>query len=210
VEKDTAREALAALEADPDREPLAKETVGIDAVAGPYTVTYTNDAIKRLSLNHSTAGPTTYSYMPNGLNQLTGVSGQAAPVYDANLNLSGYTGWTYTYDADKRLISVTGNGRSAQFIYDGVGRCVKRTIDGVATVYTYDEWKPIVEWTGAGGFVAWNLYGPGADEILVRNQPDPAGYLYYHLDATGNVAIISSARERRDRWHKHCRHHMKF
>jgi RHS repeat-associated protein len=143
-------------------------------------------------MSDSIAGVTTYGYTPNGLNQYTAVSGQAPPVYDAKFNLSGYTGWTYTYDADKRLISVSGNGRSAQFIYDGLGRCGKRTIDGVATVYTYDEWKPIVEWTGAGGFVAWNLYGPGADEILVRNQPDPAGYPYYHLDAMGNVVFLLS------------------
>lgn len=35
-------------------------------------------------------------------------------------------------------------------------------------MFTYDEWKAIVEWSGAGAFVAWNLYGLGADKILVR------------------------------------------
>jgi RHS repeat-associated protein len=190
VEKDTAREALAALEADPDREPLAKYNVEPEAAAGPYTVAYTNDAINRLSVNDSRG--TVINYTPNGLNQYTAVSGFTPPSYDANFNLSGYTGWTFIYDADKRLKSAYGNGHNAQFVYDGLGRCVRRTIDTVTTVLTYDEWKPIAEWTGAGGFVAWNLYGPGADEILVRNQPDPAGYLYYHLDAMGNVVFLLS------------------
>jgi RHS repeat-associated protein len=72
---------------------------------------------------------------------------------------------------------------------------VKRTVDGETTAITYDEWKPIVEWkweNGGSQLVAWNLYGPGADEILVRNQPSTAGYMYYHLDALGNVAFLLS------------------
>lgn len=39
--------------------------------------------------------------------------------------------------------------------YDNLGRQtapgVKRTINGVATVSTYDDWKAIVEWNGNGG-----------------------------------------------------------
>ncbi len=135
------------------------------------------------------------NYTPNGLNQYTAVSGHTAPLYDTKFNLSGYDGWTYIYDADKRLISAgsaAGGGHSAQFVYDGLGRCVKRTIDGVSTVYTYDEWKTIVEWSDTGAFVAWNLYGPGADEILVRYQPNTGGYLHYHLDAMGNVQFLLS------------------
>ena len=60
----------------------------------------------------------------------------------------------------------------------------------MATVLTYDEWKPIVEWNGAGEFVAWNLYGPGPDEILVRYQPNTGGYVHYHLDAMGSVQFL--------------------
>ncbi len=40
--------------------------------------------------------------------------------------------------------------------------------------------------------LAWNLYGPGADEILVRNQPNTGGYLYYHSDPMGNVQFLLS------------------
>jgi RHS repeat-associated protein len=38
--------------------------------------------------------------------------------------------------------------------------------------------------------VAWNLYGPGADEILVRFQYSTGGYIHYHLDAMGNVQFL--------------------
>ncbi len=42
--------------------------------------------------------------------------------------------------------------------------CVKRTINGAVTLFTYDGWKPILEWNGAGALLAWNIYGSGPDE----------------------------------------------
>ncbi len=199
VGKDVERESVAALEADPDREPLAHLAAEPEPETpiGPRTVTYTNDAINRLSMHDGGTGQTT-SYTPNHLNQYTAVTGQSTMSYDEKFNLSAYDGWTYVYDAEKRLISASGSGtamapgHSAQFVYDGAGRCVKRTIDGAVTVFTYDDWKPIVEWTGGGAFVAWNLYGSGADEILVRYQPNLGGHVHYHLDALGNVQFLLS------------------
>jgi RHS repeat-associated protein len=171
---------------------------GQPAPAGPRIVTYVNDPINRLGMTEDNNGTiTNTTYAPNGLNQYTAVSSQQQPpVYDEKFNLSDYDGWHYVYDADNRLISAAGatNGVShtASFIYDGLGRCVKRTIDNQTTRFTFDEWKPIVEWTDSGGFVAWNLYGPGADEILVRFQPNVGGYVHYHLDAMGNVQFLLS------------------
>jgi len=188
VEKDSDRDAVAALVADPVREPLAAIDPAPDTMG--RTVSYENDPIIRRSMNDS---GTVTTYTPNKLNQYTAINGQAT-AYDGNFNLRIYDGWTYGYDADNRLISaISTAGHSAQFVYDGLGRCVKRTIDGVSTVFTYDDWKPIVEWNVAGTFVAWNLYGPGADEILIRFQPDTnAGYIHYHLDAMGNVQFLLS------------------
>jgi RHS repeat-associated protein len=195
VSEDSEKDALAVLEADPDREPLAQRAGsggGLDSYSGPRVVTYVNDSINRLSMSDN---GTVTNYIPNSLNQYTTV-GNHTPLYDTKFNLlSGYDDWVYTYDADRRLISAVSaadGGHQAQFVYDGLGRCVRRTIDGTATVLTYDEWKPIVEWTGAGVFVAWNLYGPGADEILVRYQPNTGGHVHYHLDAMGNVQFLLS------------------
>jgi RHS repeat-associated protein len=194
VEQDGEKETLAALAADPEREPLAKDSVEIESISGPHTVSYDNDAINRRSMTDSNLG-IPINFARNALNQYTSGDGHGALNYDGNLNVSGYDGWAFVHDAEKRLLSVTGNGHSAQFVYDGLGRCVKRTIDGVTTVFTYDNWKPVAEWTGAGEFVAWNLYGAGADEILVRYQhQNPQGYLHYHLDAMGNVQFLLSDR----------------
>ena len=110
--------------------------------------------------------------------------------YDANFNLQSYNGWTYLFDAEGRLTSATGNGHSATFVYDGLGRCVQRTIDGVDATITYDGWKPVAEWSSTNGLVAWNLYGPGPDEILWRNQAGGVGDLHYQTDHEGSVYFL--------------------
>jgi hypothetical protein len=46
-----------------------------------------------------------------------------------------------------------------------------------------------VEWDAAGNMLAYNIYGAGADEILLRYQ-NGVGNLHYHLDRLGNVQFI--------------------
>jgi RHS repeat-associated protein len=130
-----------------------------------------------------------FSWVSAGnLNQYMNV-GQSTLEYDAQFNLSRYNGYQFNHDAQNRLTSASGLGANMQFVYDGLGRCVKRTVNGATTVVAYDGWKPIVEWNGAGNFQAWNLYGAGADEILWRYQ---AGFdhLRYHHDIHGNVTSV--------------------
>jgi RHS repeat-associated protein len=166
------------------------------------------------------------SYTADPMNQYTNVGGTAL-VYDGNFNLTGYGTQTTAFDAENRLISVTGaavvtgagqqvaslarsgsgdsrtsgksgndesiNGgggsASGSFVYDGLGRCVKRTINGAVRLFTYDDWKPMLEWDGSGNWMAWNIYGAGADEILARY--DTYGYAtIYKQDARGNVVAL--------------------
>jgi RHS repeat-associated protein len=63
---------------------------------------------------------------------------------------------------------VTGNGNSYALSYDALGRCVKRTLNGTTTYYTYDGPHSIYEWKGDGTVAGWNLYGGSIDEILLR------------------------------------------
>jgi RHS repeat-associated protein len=140
---------------------------------------------------------TTSNYTPNDLNQYTNISvnsSNQSVLWDNNFNLSGYNGWTYTYDAENNLVSVLGNGHSATFTYDALGRCVKRVLDGITTVFTYDEWTPVAEWDGSGNLVATNVYGLGDDELLYRLEgttqlfykSDPRGNVMFLLDGNGN------------------------
>jgi RHS repeat-associated protein len=124
-------------------------------------------------------------FASNGVNQYTNVNGQA-PQYDGNLNLTGLSGLSASYDAENRLVYASRNGNTVQFTYDGLGRCVRRTVNGsTSRIFTYDGWKPMLEWDQAGNFLHWNMYGAGPDEILARNDG-----LLYKQDQHGNVVAL--------------------
>ncbi len=153
------------------------------------SVSYTCDALNRTSVNDN---GTVTDYTPNGLNQLTAVTGMQS-TYDPNFNQKKLGAWVYTYDAARRVIAANNNasGQSVSFFYDGLNRCVKRVTDGAIKHITYDGWKSILEWDASGNFVAWNLYGPGPDEILIRWEPSVSYYMFhYHADQFGNVKFL--------------------
>jgi RHS repeat-associated protein len=150
------------------------------------TEQYQINALNRESVTRN--GVVTAYAPPSGLNQYQAVGNQTLG-YDGNFNLASYDGALFTHDAQNRLVSANKGGATVAFVYDGLGRCVKRTVNGSATVITYDDWKPIMEWDGAGNFQAWNIYGPGPDEILWRHQTG-VGQLRYHHDRKGNVTTV--------------------
>jgi RHS repeat-associated protein len=162
---------------------------------GGTLTSYNLDGLNRIGPNGVDANGTLTAYTNSEMNQYKSVSGQAMS-YDGNFNLTAFDAWgqwTYQYDAENHLISGRQPGGSgpvrAQFTYDGLGRCVKRTLDGVTTLIGYDGWKPTVEWDGSGNWLAWNVYGPGPDEILFRCQVGMPP-LRYHHDRQGNVAFV--------------------
>jgi RHS repeat-associated protein len=158
------------------------------------TVNYDCGALDRngMTVKDSTNHTTTIGYAKDDLNQYTKVTTNGTDQgvqYDGNFNLSGYSGWTYTYDARNRLVSATGNSHVATFTYDGMGRCVKRVIDSAATVFTYDGWRQIAEWDGSNGnLIATNIYGIGIDEPLFTSNT--YGQFYHKSDALGNVRFL--------------------
>lgn len=129
----------------------------------------------------------TRTYVPNNLNQYT----QAENVAVANGNeheVSSFQGNNYTYRNDERLIRVTGPA-TYDLAYDALGRCVKRTLNGVTTYYIYDGEKPILEYNSGGALVGRNLYGKGIDEILHRAYGNQS--YYFQQDRNGNVTHLT-------------------
>ncbi|MEA1677476.1 RHS repeat-associated core domain-containing protein [Nitrospirillum sp. BR 11163] len=118
-------------------------------------------------LQPATAGTTTYT--PNALNQY-GQVGAVTPSYDGNGSLTGDGTFTYGYDAENRLVSVTGGGVTAAYAYDAQGRRKSKTVNGTTTVYLTDaDGREVVEYAGAGGATAaWYAYGLGANEVLAQ------------------------------------------
>jgi RHS repeat-associated protein len=121
--------------------------------------------------------------------------------YDSKFNLTEAGPLSVTYDAANQPVSPfyvyrTGGTNQVNFVYDGLGRCVKQTIGplggtGVSTLFIYDEWKAIAELDAWNFFHAWNVYGAGADEILLRNTADEKyDYIRFLQDQHGNVAFL--------------------
>jgi RHS repeat-associated protein len=148
--------------------------------------TYTPDTLNRSSVIDNGA---VTNYTANGMNQYTDITGQGIH-YDGNFNIWYLNGGYVTYDADKRVTSVSvGGSEWMHFTYDGLGRCVRRMEMGTTTLFTYDEWNQMLEWDEWGNFKAWNIYGARADEILARYDTT-YGALIYKQDKLGNVVFL--------------------
>ncbi len=85
--------------------------------------------------------------------------------YDANGNLTSRTtggqSFTLTYDAENRLVGVSG-AATASFVYDGDGRRVKGTVNGVTSYYVGDHYE-------VSGGVVKKYYSAGGQRIALRS-----------------------------------------
>ena len=118
-------------------------------------------------------------------------------IYDNNGNLqeitepSGTT--TYTWNARNQLTGMSGPGMSATFIYDGLGRREKKTINGSVTEFLYDRLNPVQETSGAT-ILANVLPGLSIDEFLTRTDVVAGVTGYFLTDALGSpVAVTDNA-----------------
>ncbi len=159
-------------------------------VSALRTVTYSLDkAGNRVGVNDD-GNPTWYT--TNGLNQYSAMGG--VTVWNgAEHEISAYRAVVYTYLNDEHLIEATNtvNQDNYQLAYDALGRCVKRTLNGAVTYYTYDGEKSVLEYNSAGTLVGRNLYGKGIDEILYRAYGNQS--YYFQQDRNGNVTHLTNA-----------------
>jgi RHS repeat-associated protein len=162
------------------------------------SVTYNLDkAGNRTSVTDNVNGNATYA--PNNLNQYTLVGGSSVGNGGEN-EIQTYNNVGYTYLNDERLTTVktppTNPTYTYSLAYDALGRCVKRTLNGVATYYIYDGEKPILEYRSIDlSNPAKNVYGKGVDEILMRYDPsfNPARTFYYQQDHEGSVTYLTNS-----------------
>ena len=131
------------------------------------------------------------AYTTNNLNQYLTVGAQ--PVVNGPEHaIASYEGAIFTHINDERLSGITKGTDSYQLGHDGLGRCVKRTLNGTITYYLYDGEKPIVEYNATGGIVATNVYGKAIDEILQRVDATFGTY-YYQQDHEGSVTHLTNS-----------------
>lgn len=124
----------------------------------------------------------------NSDDQLVAANGHTYE-YDANGNLTGDGQNTYTWDARKALVGVSGPSLSATFWYDAFGRRRQSTVNGSNTSYLYDGRNVIQETEGTSR--ASYLLGLATDQRYART--DSGGTKSYLSDALGSTVALVGA-----------------
>jgi RHS repeat-associated protein len=130
------------------------------------------------------------------MNRLTDTTDPANHVthreYDGG-NLTSHNGWTYSYDAQNRLISASSAQSVVQMSYDGRNRCVSRTVNGTTTFLFYESWNLVEERDASGTLAARYIHGARIDELITLTaQPSTLNQTYYyHHDGLSSVTHLT-------------------
>ena len=95
--------------------------------------------------------------------------------------------YTQAFDVENRLVSVTANGQTTQFVYNGDGNMVKKiNPDGSKTIYIGSVYE--VNKDAGGTITGTTSYYPAGGAMRVN------GTLYYVLgDQLGSASIVLDA-----------------
>jgi RHS repeat-associated protein len=120
--------------------------------------------------------------------------GDETLTYDDNGNLTSITDstgtTTYTWNARNQLTGISGPGVSATFVYDGLGRREKKTINSDVTEFLYDGLNPVQETSGST-VLANILPGLGIDEFLTRTDAVAGVTGAFLTDALGSPVAVT-------------------
>jgi RHS repeat-associated protein len=141
----------------------------------------------------------TVNYTANSLNQYTAV-GAVSPTYDSNGNLNYDGTFSYGYDAENRLTSVTQSGTAvATYAYDAQGRRKSKTVGATTTNYVVDPSnRALFDYDGSSGQVQrWYAFGSGLNDALSQANvaantrttfiPDVQGSIIGTLDSSSGA-----------------------
>ena len=146
---------------------------------------------------------TTRDYSYDNMNRLLGED-QYGYSYDANGNMTSKVDnsngdtTTYEYDSENRLIQVTTPTSILIYLYDGIGRRVAKTINGVVTKYVYDEKDIILELDENEQIKASYTRTLEIDELIsVDRDTTGDGTLettyFYHRDGLGSITAMTDS-----------------
>ena len=99
---------------------------------------------------------------------------------------------TYTWNARNQLVGISGPGVTASFVYDGLGRREKKTVNSSLTEFLFDGINPVQETSGAN-ILANIVPGPGIDEFLTRTDIAASTTSFFLPDALGSSIALTNA-----------------
>jgi RHS repeat-associated protein len=135
----------------------------------------------------------TKSYVPNSLNEYTTGHGSAV-TNGLSHEISSYNGTSYNYIGDSYLAKATASTNTLSLYYDALGRCVKRTLNGVSNYYVFDGEHWVVEYDASNVITSNACYGRVMDELIARyNGSAPSGKQsqWFFPDRNGNTSVVT-------------------
>ena len=139
----------------------------------------------------STLNGVAANYNTNNLNEYT-AAGSSGFNYDADGNLISGGGWTYTYDDDDHITSMTSATDAWTYQYDGLGNRIAATHNGTAVTYLNDpSGLGIVdaELDGTGNLISHYTHGIDLASSVAAN----GAAAYYQFDGSGNTAQLTNS-----------------
>ncbi|MCK5803822.1 MAG: RHS repeat-associated core domain-containing protein, partial [Lentisphaeria bacterium] len=164
---------------------------------------------------------TTTTYTTDQLNQYTAVTSLTNPTYDPDGNMTllpspsgggaGGGGWLCQWNAENRLVSATTTDAKLEFVYDYMGRRVRKKVhsgttenwtEDSDTIYVYDGWNVVLELNANSSNATIKTYvwgldlsqtlqgagGVGGLLVVVENDATNSPRYYPLYDANGNVS----------------------
>ncbi|PYS20605.1 MAG: hypothetical protein DMF72_20330, partial [Acidobacteria bacterium] len=167
---------------------LTNETISGATPTENGSVAYSYDAVgNRLSRTSSLAAVASTTSTYDGNDRLTGET------YDNNGNALTANGNAYSYDFENHLTSL--NGGAVTYVYDGDGRRVAKTVNGVTTRYLVDTNNPsgyaqVVDEIAGNQVVRSYTYGHAliSQRQVIASQWEVSFYSY---DGQGSVRLLT-------------------
>ncbi len=136
------------------------------------------------------------TYTINTVNEVTGLSDGTSFTYDSNGNRTGKTKetdtWVYTYGYANRLTKVEKNSEAlGEYVYDGDGKRIQVTENGVTTTYIYSGLDTLYEETMTGAAVY--VYGPTGRLAKRTTINGESNMFYYHTDQLGSTRLVTDS-----------------
>jgi len=145
------------------------------------------------------------SYTVNNLNQYPTVGSQTTGgtncfgasqglSYDCNGNMTFDGAYTFTYDAENRLLTASKMGLAATYAYDPLGRRTKKSGTGVTTTYYLsDGTDEIAEYDSTRTVINRIIPGPAIDEPIAIQNASTGVKEFFHTDKQGSVVAMTDA-----------------
>jgi RHS repeat-associated protein len=95
---------------------------------------------------------------------------------------------TLSWDAENRLAAVSCNGNTTSYVYDGDGNRIKKTVDGVSTVYVNQYYEVTGTEVTTNYYLGSKLIAVKKGEELSYIQQDHLGGTSGTSDTSGNSA----------------------